>query len=139
MVSSRIYITYCSQRKDDSLKGSGRRVGPDVLYTSRRVQAFIRECRRHGVAWAIFSDHYGVWFPEEKREWYGDDVGDPDRLTDEKFRELVKDFDTKLAHYDRIFFYYNPGRFHRVYRRLLRETALRDKIELITSVYHITA
>ena len=34
---------------------------------------------------SAFSDHYGVWFSGEEREWYGDDVGDPSRVTERKF------------------------------------------------------
>ncbi len=30
----RIYITHCGAKKDDSLKGTGRRVTPDLLYTA---------------------------------------------------------------------------------------------------------
>jgi len=89
------------------------------------------------VAWAIFSDHYGVWFSDEKREWYGDDVGDPNSVSEQKFRELVKNFDTKLQRYDEIYFYRNPGRFHSLYKRLLRATRLRDRVVLISHLWEV--
>jgi hypothetical protein len=36
-----IFFTFCSAKKNDSLRESGEEVPPDVLYTSQRVQAFI--------------------------------------------------------------------------------------------------
>ena|SRR5207249_6837857 len=77
MSHARIYLTHCAAKKDEALKGTGRRVTPDRLYTATPTQRFMRRCKEHGVRWAIFSDHYGVWFSDEQREWYGDDVGDP--------------------------------------------------------------
>jgi len=134
---SRVYLTHCAAKKDEALQGTGRRVLPDVLYTARPTQRFMTHCREQGVRWAIFSDHYGVWFSDEEREWYGDDVGDPNRVTDLKFRELVKDFDERLGKWDEIYFYYNPGRVHPLYRRLLKETKLRNRIEEITHLWDI--
>ena len=84
----RIYITHCAAKKDDSLEGTGRRVTPDLFYAATPTQRFMRRCRERGVRWAIFSDHYGVWFSGEPREWYGDDVGDRNRVTEQRFREL---------------------------------------------------
>jgi hypothetical protein len=134
---SRVYVTHCAAKKDEALKGTGRRVSPDLLYTARPTQRFMRRCKEQGVRWAIFSDYYGVWFSDEQREWYGDDVGDPDRVTEPKFRELVKNFDARLAKWDEIYFYHNPGRFHRLYGCLLEETTLRDRIVRITHLWDI--
>ena len=133
----RIYTTHCSATKDDSLKGTGREVAPDVLYTATPTQRFMRRCKVHGVRWAIFSDHYGVWFDDERREWYGDDVGDPNRVTEAKFQELVKNFDERLQSYDEIYFYYNPGRFHPLYERLLEEARLKDRVTRVTHLWDI--
>jgi hypothetical protein len=73
----------------------------------------------------------------EERKWYGDDVGDPNRVTESKFQELVKNFDGRLGEYDEIYFYYNPGRFHPLYRRLLKESQLREWIVCITHLSDI--
>ena len=133
----RIYVTHCAAKKDDSLKGTGRQVTPDRLYTARPTQRFIRRCNGRGVRWAIFSDHYGVWFSNEPREWYGDDVGDPNRVMEPKFWELVGNFDERLQRFDEIYFYYNPGRFHPVYKRLLEEAVLKDRVVRITHLWDI--
>ena len=55
-------------------------VTPDKLYTAKPTQRFMAHCSRRRLTWAIFSDHYGVWFADELHEWYGDDVGDPNRV-----------------------------------------------------------
>jgi len=86
---------------------------------------------------AIFSDHYGVWFSDERHEWYGDDVGDPNSVVESTFWELVKNFDERLRDYSEIHFYHNPGLFHPLYRRLLKESGLRDRIVKITHLWDI--
>jgi hypothetical protein len=134
----RIYLTHCSATKDNSLRGTGRKVTPDKLYTSKFTQSFMRRCMEVGVRWAIFSDHYGVWFSEIEREWYGDDVGDPNLVTNDKFLALLSDFDNSLRDYGEIVFYYNPGRFHPLYRRLLNETVLKDRVRMITHYWEIS-
>lgn len=133
----RIYVTHCAAKKDDSLKGTGRQVTPDRLYTATPTQRFIHRCKERDVRWAIFSDHYGVWFSDEPREWYGDDVGDPNRVTEPKFWELVENFDERLQGFDDIYFYYNPGRFHPVYKRLLKEAGLKDRVVRVTHLCDI--
>ena len=135
--SRRIYITHCSAKKDNSLRGTALEVRPCGLYTAAPTRRFMERCKEHGVRWAIFSDHYGIWFSNEERKWYGDDVGDPNRVSEEKFRELVRNFDRKLAHYDEIYFYYNPGRFHPLYKLLLKETRLKGRIVRITHLWDI--
>jgi len=130
----RIYITHCSAKKDDSLKHIGKKVTPDKLYTATPTQRFMNKCKEKGVEWAIFSDLYGVWFPDVKHEWY---EKDPDTVTAHEFRELLKDFELKLENYEKIYFYHNPGRFHPLYKRLLRETKLKDKITLFSHLREI--
>ena len=88
----RIYITHCSAKKDDYLKGTGQRVCPQALYTAAPTQRFMNHCLREGVQWAIFSDLYGVWFPEVEHEWY---EKDPNRITDSEFEHLLRDFEAK--------------------------------------------
>jgi hypothetical protein len=134
----RIYITHCSAKKDNSLQDSGNEVPPDNLYTPKRIQRFMNRCKNQEVNWAIFSDLYGIWFPDEKHTWYdkhpdtivkGKKVRDP-----EKFRELVSNFDQKLQNYNDIWFYYHPRRFHPFYKKLLQETSLKDKVKLFTHI-----
>ena len=84
--------------------------------------------------WAIFSDLYGVWFPNVEHEWY---EKDPDTVTEEEFQNLLDDFDDKLQEYDEVWFYYNPGRFHSLYKRLLQEMRLRDRVRRFTHVTEI--
>jgi len=130
----RIYITHCSAKKDNSLKNTGIEVTPDKLYTATPTQRFMKKCQEMKVNWAIFSDLYGVWFPDIEHEWY---EKDPDTVADLEFNTLLNDFDEKLSNYDEIWFYYNPGRFHPLYKRLLQETKLKDKIKLFTHLIQI--
>src|SRR5215469_18271872 len=74
----RIYLTHCSHKKDEQYRISGEPVGAEVLYTAAPTQRFMRRCKDKRVAWAIFSDKYGVWFPEVRHEWY---EKDPDTVT----------------------------------------------------------
>jgi hypothetical protein len=132
----KIYITYCSAQKNDALKDTGIEVMPDVLYTSKnRIQPFMQTCKRQGVRWAIFSDLYGIWLPEEKHAWY---EKSPDNVSEAEFKELLANFDTRLAGYTEICFYRpSPIYFHSLYRRLLKETRLNDRIRIISSIYEI--
>lgn len=125
----KIYITHCSARKDQSLKGTGIKVSPDQLYTATPIKRFMERCLTRKVQWAIFSDKYGVWLPKEKHEWY---EKDPDTVTEQEFRNLVKSFEERLASYDEIWFYHNPGRFHPLYARLLKEAKVKARIVLFT-------
>lgn len=130
----KIYITHCSAKKDDSLKHTGRKVTPDRLYTAKPTQRFMNKCKERQVEWAIFSDLYGVWFPNIEHEWY---EKDPDTVTEQEFSELVNDFDQKLLKFDEIWFYHNPGRFHPLYKRLLQKTKLKNKVKLFTHIRDI--
>lgn len=131
----RIYLTHCSAKKELAAKASGLAVPPDVLYVSSKTQKFMRMCRQNGVYWAIFSDRYGVWLPHDCHPWY---EKNPNRVTDREYAALLTDFERKLADFDAIWFYHNPGRFHRLYRRLLSETALRDRVHLFSHTAEIT-
>ena len=130
----RIYITHCSAKKDDSLKHTCKKVTPDKLYTATPTQRFMSKCKEKKVNWAIFSDLYGVWFPTIEHEWY---EKNPDTVTNQGFRNLVNDFDQKLQNYEEIWFYYNPGRFHPLYERLLQETRLKNKVKRFTHIGEI--
>lgn len=131
----KIYLTHCSAKKDVSLKHTGKEVTPDKLYTATRIQLFINECKNKGVQWAIFSDKYGVWFPSEKHEWYDKH---PDTVSEEEFKALVKDFEEKLRDFDEIYFYYNPARFHPLYKRLLKDAKVSGNIVPFTHKDRIT-
>lgn len=113
----RIYVTHCSAKKDDSLKNTDKKATPDRLYTSKQVQRFIQTCKNNKVDWAIFSDKYGVVFPWAKIEWYDKH---PDKINEKEFQLLLENFIQRLSGYDEIWFYHNPGRFHQLYRRLLK-------------------
>lgn len=102
---------------------------PDKLYTSTRIQRFMRRCKDAGVEWAIFSDKYGVWFPHVRRRWY---EKPPDEVTFAEFKKLVRDFDRALQDYDEIYFYHNPGRFGTLYRCLLCQTKLKERVVLFS-------
>jgi len=125
----RIYVTHCSAKKDNSLKDTGERVTPDKLYKSSPIQRFMNTCKARKVHWAIFSDKYGVWFPHEKHEWY---EKSPDTVSEHEFQVLVRDFEEKLGDYDEIHFYHNPGRFHRLYRRLMNEVKVKGETILFS-------
>jgi hypothetical protein len=91
-------------------------------------------CNSAGARWAIFSDLYGVWFPHVRRQWY---EKPPDTVTDQEFKCLVDDFDGKLRRFDEIWFYRNPGRFHWLYRELLRKTRLRERVRRFSHLSEI--
>ncbi len=130
----KIYLTHCSAKKDNSLKNLKIKVTPDRLYTAAPTQRFMKKCKEKRVNWAIFSDLYGVWFPDIKHEWY---EKDPDDVTEQEFNVLLNDFEQKLQSYSEIWFYHNPGRFHPLYKKLLRETRLKDKIKGFTHIAEI--
>jgi hypothetical protein len=125
----RIYITHCSAKKNDDFKDSNKEIFPDKLYTSKRIRAFMNRCKEKKVQWAIFSDLYGIWFPEEKHAWYDKS---PDSVMEEEYHSLLNNFNQRLLHYDEIWFYHNPGRFHPLYKKLLKDSALKNKIHLFS-------
>ncbi len=98
-MSKKIYITHCSAKKDDRLRNTGKKTTPDKLYTAIYLQRFIKACKEKGVEWAIFSDKYGVIFPEEKIEWYDKHPG---KVSPEKFEKLVDNFVKRLSEYEEI-------------------------------------
>jgi hypothetical protein len=129
-----IYLTHCSHKKEVRCQETRESVPPDVLYTARPTQRFMQRCKDKNVRWAIFSDKYCVWFPEVRHEWY---EKDPDTVTEAEFSALVADFEGKLSAYSQIYFYYNPGRFHPIYARLLRQSALAGRVQQITHLWEI--
>ena len=63
----------------------------------------------------------------------------PNKVTEKEFDELVRQFDESLRQFDKIYFYYNPGRFHKLYKRLLETSKLKSRINLITHLNDIGA
>ena len=128
MSTKKIYLTHCSAKKNTSF-GKIKLLTPDKLYSATPTLRFMNKCKERDLEWAIFSDKYGVWFRNLKHNWY---EKDPNSVTEEEFNNLVADFDRKLKDFDEIWFYYNPGRFHKLYRKLLNKTSLKDRIRLFT-------
>ena len=134
MEKMRIYITHCSAKKDSSFKDTREKVTPDRLYSGRKIQNFIKICRTKQVNWALFSDMYGIWFPNEKHEWY---EKSPDDVTEEEFRKLLENFNKKLQSFDEIWFLHNIEDFHPMYQRLVKETTLKSRIHLFVNTDEI--
>jgi hypothetical protein len=131
MTTTRIFLTHCSAKK---AKHTADAVPPEVLYTSQRTQRFMKRCKAVGVRWAIFSDRYGVWFPEVSHKWY---EKHPGAVTESEASILLQDFDTKLIAYTKIYFYCHPARLHPLYRRLVRQSALTERIRWISHLSDI--
>lgn len=130
-----LYFTHCSKKKDDSLRGSNLQVSPRRLYTATYLQRFIERCEREGVNWAIFSDRYGFIFPDDEIEWY---EHSPDDVTGYEKQGLFKNALGQLEGYERVYFYHNPGRFHRLYRELFDYLRARGiDIKLISHLTNI--
>ncbi len=60
-----------------------------------------------------------------KHMWY---EKHPKSVTDKEFEALVKDFEEKLEQYDKIYFYYHPGRFRKLYRRFLESERPKGRV-----------
>ena len=129
----RIYLTHCCAEKDPALRGTGKAVTPDHLYTATQTLEFMDWCKRGNFRWAIFSDLYGVWFSQVEHEWY---EKDPSTLTEAEFQALRSNFDEQLATFSEIRFYY-PDSLHPFHRRLLGETTLAEKVKIITHLSEI--
>ncbi|MHA1797688.1 MAG: DUF6884 domain-containing protein [Candidatus Helarchaeota archaeon] len=133
--SKRIYITHCSAKKDDSLRGSEKKVTPDKLYTATPLQRFVKKCKDKGADWAIFSDKYGIVFPNNEIGWYDKH---PSEVTDDERQDLVNDFIKRLSKYDEIWFYHNPGRFHKLYKELVKDVRSKgSNVKLFTHISEI--
>ncbi len=130
----KIYITHCSTKKNKLYKNNNLLTTPDKLYTSKRIIRFINQCKIKNQNWAILSDRYGIWFPHEKHTWY--DIH-PRNITGKQLDKLVLNFDKDLSMYDEIWYYYNPAKFHTLYKKLLDMTKLRDKVVMFSHLKEI--
>lgn len=96
---------------------------------------FMRPCKAKGACWAIFSDEYGVWFPEVKHPWY---EKNPDDVTFAQFALLLRDFDEKLSTYAEIYFYHTADKaLHQLYAGLLERSSLAVRVKKITDLEKI--
>lgn len=130
----RIYLTHCTGIKNEKLIASNKKVLPETLYTSVLTQRFISKCKAERVKWAIFSDQYGIWFPEVKHKWY---EKHPNTVSEEEFAELLAGFDKNLAEFSEIWFYNHPSWFHSLYQRIIRESTLNQRIRTFSHLKDI--
>ncbi len=130
----KIYISHCSAKKEESLKYSKEEVYPFKLYTATPLKRFMKECQQKQVDWAILSDFYGIWFPNEKYIWY---EKSPNKVSKEEFNLLLDNLNKRLSIYNEIWFYYNPGRFHQLYKKILNHTKLKNRIKMFTHLREI--
>jgi len=122
----RIYLTHCSKEKSLEAKESGAELPPDLLYTDAGIQQFMERCKAAEVRWAILSDNYGVFLPEERRAYY---EKAPASVTPEEEKVIIKSFDNKLSKYDEIWFYIRPQTFHLFYQRVLSNSRLASRVQ----------
>lgn len=113
---SSIYVTHCSREKAPALEGSGEKVIPERLYSSKGLQRFIRFCKSNSYQWAIFSDHYGVVFPHEEIAWYSKP---PATVTGDEMVLLLENFISRLSAYDEIHFHHRVEETHTIFKRIV--------------------
>ena len=119
-----LYFTNCCAKKDDSLRGTRKRVPPTELYRATPIQRFMKRCTTAGVEWAIFSDKYAFVFPNDRIAWY---EKHPNTLTQAEKKERFNQAFEVLRNYNLAYFYYNPGRLHPFYRELVGEMRKRGR------------
>jgi hypothetical protein len=133
--AGKLYFTHCCKKRDDTLKGTGKKVSPQALYKSSKTQGFMKRCEEEGVEWAIFSDKYGFVFPSGRIEWYDKHSKD---VSEQEKKQLFEKALNTLRNYRCSYFYYNPGRVHPLYLELVSEMKMRGiNIQEITSKYEI--
>ena len=130
----RIYLTHCTGIKNDHIKGTDKQVHPYELYLSEPFQRFVKHCGEKNVKWAVFSDLYGIWYPEQTHPWYDKN---PDTVTKDELDKLITNFDKDLKDFSEIWFYNNPSWFHRLYKTLVKRSSLSDRITLFSSLKNI--
>lgn len=130
----RIYLTHCSREKLPAAKRDGLEYPPDELYTDPGLQAFIARCRERGQAWAILSDRYGVFFPQEKHPYYEKPPAD---VTAAEEAEITRGFHAQLSEYDQIWFFTRSETFHSFYERVARNGALAGRVVVFDNLERI--
>jgi hypothetical protein len=124
----RIYLTHCSKDKSLLAKENGEKMTPDQLYTDQGLQAFIRRCKDVNFPWAILSDFYWVFFPDEKHQYY---EKPPSTVTSEEEKAITENFHTRLNAFDEIGFFVRKDTFHPFYERVIRNGPLVERVILI--------
>lgn len=127
----RLYLTHCSAEKDPHLKETSETVTPDRLYTNPRIREFMERCKQKHVRWAILSDRYGIYQSDDCHAWY---EKHPDTVTSQEEEIIIQDFDSKLDCYDEIYFFVRTEAFHPFYERVLRRTALADRVQFFQDI-----
>jgi hypothetical protein len=122
----RIYLTHCSKEKSLEAKESGEELTPDRLYTNPGIQQFIERCQVTGVHWAILSDCYGVFLPDERHPYY---EKAPASVTPEEENVIIQSFENRLSEYDEIWFYIRAETFHPFYERVLNNSRLAGRVK----------
>jgi|WetSurMetagenome_2_1015567.scaffolds.fasta_scaffold29071_4 hypothetical protein len=135
-----INITYCSKTKNDCFRDTSNEVTPSELYTGNRIQSFIKKCVDNEADWAIFSDKYGIWGPaiegQERNKWYDKA---PEDVNEDEFKKLLIEFDNRLSSYDKILFYCKSElELDDLYKRLIKESKLKNRITLISNLNQIS-
>ncbi len=130
----RIYLSHCSKEKSEVAKINGLPLPPDELYTEENIQKFMHTCKQKGVNWAILSDNYGVFFPNEKNAYY---EKPPGTVTPEEEQAIITQFYKRLAEYDEIWFYVRAATFHAFYERVLKGSDLVARVHLFQDITEI--
>lgn len=130
----RIYLTHCSKEKSIAAKANGLPLPPDELYVEEGIQKFMAACKQKGVDWAILSDNYGVFFPDEKHEYY---EKPPATVTPEEEAAIIAQFNKRLKDYDEIWFYVRAATFHPFYERVLKGSNLAARVHQFIDIGEI--
>lgn len=125
----RIYLTHCSKDKSPQAKASGDKLPPDQLYTDNGLQEFIIACKSTGANWAILSDQFGVFSPDETHEYY---EKPPASVSPGEETIIIEQFNLRLETYDEIWFYVRPETFHPLYERILIRSTLSGRIHMFS-------
>ncbi len=127
----RIYLTHCSKDKSLAAKANGEKLPPHQLYTDSGLQEFITACKLKGAAWAILSDQYGVFSPDETHAYY---EKPPASVTPQEETILIDQVNRRLEQYEEIWFYVRPAAIHPLYERVLMHSALSARVHLFSDL-----
>jgi hypothetical protein len=130
----RIYITHCSKEKLPLAKETGDKYPPDQLYTETGIQQFMEICKSTGVQWAILSDNYGVFFPDETHKYY---EKPPASVTIEEENIIRSQFEQRLDLYSEIWFFVRPSTFHPFYESILMHSSLSNRIHVFSNLREV--
>ena len=94
----------------------------------------MERCQARNVSWAILSDLYGIYLPNERHIWY---EKHPDTVTSEEEKAVIQDFNAKLNLYDQIYFFIRIESFHPFYERVLKNTLLANRVKIFQDIEYI--